>query len=78
MRTRWTNVTRWTEDFGAMVSYVATLPPTPDNLAPIPTSADRRALTDWAHEVVSDLVDALNVTFDRVTDTVTLPEGRSR
>ena len=35
--------------------------------------------TDWAHEVVSDLVDALNVTFDRVTDTVALvPEGRSR
>jgi hypothetical protein len=42
----------------------------------MPTSADGRALTDWAQEVVGDLVGALNVRFDRVTETVALvPKG---
>jgi hypothetical protein len=38
----------------------------------MPTSADGRALTDWAQEVVGDLVGALNVRFDGVTETVAL------
>jgi hypothetical protein len=54
------------------VRYVATLPVTADSLPPIPNVSDGRALTDWAHDVVGQLVDALNVTFAEVTDAVRL------
>jgi hypothetical protein len=54
------------------VRYVASLPVTADSLPAMPNVSDRRALTDWAHSVVGQLVDALNVTFAEVTDAVRL------
>lgn len=59
------------------VHYVANLPLAADSLPPIPNVDDRRALTDWAQDVVGQLVDALNVTFDGVTDTVAFIPGKT-
>ncbi len=41
------------------------------------TRAIGRALSDWAHGVVGEFVDALNTTFAGVTDAVTLAPNRT-
>jgi hypothetical protein len=50
-----------------------------DSFPPIPSIDDRRALADWAQDVVGQLVDALNVTFAGVTDALAFkPDKISR